>query len=371
MTYYVGLMSGTSMDGIDAALADIADDGTIRLVATLSYPWPAELEQQLRKLALPGEDEIDRLGEADAHAGEVLGHAVKELLRSAGITPEAVKAIGSHGQTVRHRPGASHPFTLQIGDPNRLATHTRITTITDFRRRDMAVGGQGAPLAPAFHKAVFGSRSENRVILNIGGIANLTWLPSDARENVLGFDTGPGNRLMDDWIARCKGERYDHEGAWASTGNVSTELLERLLTEPYFRLPAPKSTGTESFNLDWLARLGGGLDTRLDAEDVQASLLELTAVTITDSVRSLPAATPTRLLACGGGASNERLMARIAALLPGIETTTTASAGIDPDWVEAAAFAWLAWRTMNRLDGNLPEVTGAREAVILGGIYPA
>ena len=369
MTYYVGLMSGTSMDGIDAALADIAADGTFRLVATLSHPWPAELEQQLRKLALPGEDEIDRLGAADAHAGEVLGTAVMELLRSAGIRPDAVEAIGSHGQTVRHRPGASHPFTLQIGDPNRLAAHTRITTISDFRRRDMAVGGQGAPLAPAFHKAVFGSSSENRIILNIGGIANLTWLPSDSQEKVIGFDSGPGNRLMDDWIARCKGERYDQEGAWASTGKVSVELLERLLTEPYFRQPAPKSTGTESFNLEWLAGLGGGLDTTLAAEDVQATLLELTAVTITDAVRNLPATT--RLLTCGGGARNDRLMVRIAELLPGIETGTTATAGIDPDWVEAAAFAWLAWRTMNRLDGNLPEVTGAREAVILGGIYPA
>jgi anhydro-N-acetylmuramic acid kinase len=369
MTYYVGLMSGTSMDGIDAALADIEADGTFRLVATLSHPWPAELEQELRQLALPGEDEIDRLGVADAHAGEILGNAVMELLRSAGVRPEAVEAIGSHGQTVRHRPGAGHPFTLQIGDPNRLAAHTRITTITDFRRRDMAAGGQGAPLAPAFHKAVFGNGSENRVILNIGGIANLTWLPSDAHEKVLGFDTGPGNRLMDDWIARCKGERYDCDGAWASTGKVSTELLERLLTEPYFRLPAPKSTGTERFNLEWLAEFGGGLDAGLDAEDVQATLLELTAVTITDAVRSLPAAR--RLLTCGGGARNVRLMARIAERLPGIETSTTATAGIDPDWVEAAAFAWLAWRTMNRLNGNLPEVTGAREAVILGGIYPA
>jgi anhydro-N-acetylmuramic acid kinase len=369
MTYYVGLMSGTSMDGIDAALADIAADGAFRLVATRSHPWPEELKHQLRELALPGESEIDRLGVADAHAGEVLATAVMELLRSAGVRPEAVEAIGSHGQTIRHRPGASHPFTLQIGDPNRLATHTGITTITDFRRRDMAVGGQGAPLAPAFHKAVFGSSSENRIILNIGGIANLTWLPCDSRGKVLGFDTGPGNRLMDDWIARCRGESYDHEGAWASTGKVSVELLERLLTEPYFRQPAPKSTGTERFNLDWIGQLGGGMDARLDAEDVQATLLELTAVTITDAVRSLPVSK--RLLICGGGARNDRLIARIAELLPDMETGTTATAGIDPDWVEAGAFAWLAWRTINRLNGNLPEVTGAREAVILGGIYPA
>ncbi len=369
MTCYVGLMSGTSMDGIDAALADIAADGTFRLIATLSHPWPAELEQQLRQLALPGEDEIDRLGVADAHAGEVLATAVMELLRSAGIRPEAVEAIGSHGQTVRHRPGASHPFTLQIGDPNRLAALTGNTTVADFRRRDMAVGGQAAPLAPAFHKAVFGSSVENRIILNIGGIANLTWLPAASQGKVIGFDSGPGNRLMDDWIARCKGESYDFEGAWAATGKVSIELLQRLLAEPYFRQPAPKSTGTESFNLEWLADLGAGQVAQLAAEDVQATLLELTAVTITDAVRNLPATT--RLLACGGGARNDRLMARIAELLPGIETGTTATAGIDPDWVEAAAFAWLAWRTMNRLNGNMPEVTGAREAVILGGIYPA
>jgi anhydro-N-acetylmuramic acid kinase len=369
MAYYVGLMSGTSMDGIDAGLAEITADGNFRLVATLSHPWPPELRDQLRALALSGENEIDRLGIADAHAGELLGEAVLTLLRNAGVRPGDVEAIGSHGQTIRHRPGASHPFTLQIGDPNRLAALTGITTIADFRRRDMAAGGQGAPLAPAFHKAVFGSTSENRIILNIGGIANLTWLPSDAREKVLGFDSGPGNRLMDDWIARCKGENYDHEGAWAATGKVSEELLERLLAEPYFRQPPPRSTGTETFNLAWLSERSGGLEAGMNPADVQATLLELTAVSISDAVRSLPATKS--LLTCGGGAHNRRLLERIAALLPGIETGTTATAGIDPDWVEAAAFAWLAWRTMNSLSGNLPDVTGAREAVILGGIYPA
>ena len=369
MALYVGLMSGTSMDGIDAALADIATDGAFRLVATLSHPWPEELVQQLRELALPGKGEIDRLGVADAHAGEVLATAVLELLRTAGARPEEITAIGSHGQTVRHRPAASHPFTLQIGDPNRLAALTGITTVADFRRRDMAVGGQGAPLAPAFHKAVFGSSSENRIILNIGGIANLTWLPSDAGEKVTGFDSGPGNRLMDDWIAHTRGESYDSNGAWAATGNVLIELLEQLLAHPYFGEPAPKSTGTESFNLAWLTRQLGEFGAGLDPADVQATLLELTAVTIADAIRTLPQAQ--RLLACGGGAHNPILLARIAGLLPGVETGTTTAAGIDPDWVEAAAFAWLAWRTMNGLSGNLAEVTGAREAVILGGIYPA
>lgn len=369
MAYFIGLMSGTSMDGIDAALANIGDEG-FNLVATHSHPWPDDLKLRLQQLALPGDDEIDRMGEADARAGELFAAAVDELLQKAGVSAEQVKAVGSHGQTIRHRPEAETPFTLQIGDPNRLAAATGITTIADFRRRDMAAGGQGAPLAPAFHAALFGSADENRVVLNIGGIANITRLPSDSAEAVIGFDCGPGNRLMDDWITRNLGDPFDNNGDWAASGVVDSGLLERLLADPYFSQQPPKSTGTERFNIDWLDKMLSSVDTGLNAETVQATLLELTAVTIRDAVQAYCPGTAS-LFVCGGGAHNRVLIARLVVLMPDIDIATTAITGIDPDWVEAAAFAWLASRTLNGLGGNLPSVTGANETVVLGGIYPA
>ncbi|OOZ39560.1 anhydro-N-acetylmuramic acid kinase [Solemya elarraichensis gill symbiont] len=246
---YIGLMSGTSMDGIDAALVSIDENENLELLNTHSHEWPSALRQQLEALALPGENEIDRLGDTDVWAGEILAESVIALLEKANISAHQIKATGSHGQTVRHRPHSTHPFTLQIGDPNRIAAITGITTVADFRRRDMAVGGQGAPLAPAFHQAVLSSPDETRVIVNIGGIANLTILPKDTATAVTGFDSGPGNRLMDDWISRARNDSYDNNGSWAASGAVSEELLSLLINAPYFLREPPKSTGTEEFNL--------------------------------------------------------------------------------------------------------------------------
>ena len=370
MHFYIGLMSGTSMDGIDAALIGIDANEIIQVIATHSHPWPEELRRQLWELSLPGDNEIDRMGEADAWAGEVLASAVRKLLVSAEIPGSSIEAIGSHGQTIRHRPQGTHPFTLQIGDPNRIAALTGITTVADFRRRDMAVGGQGAPLAPAFHKAVFSSPDEKRVILNIGGIANLTILPPNPGSAVTGFDSGPGNRLMDDWITRHLGRVYDENGNWAKSGKVSQELLSLLAGDPYFLHPPPKSTGTETFNLAWLEERGDSLLQQLPPEDIQATLLQLTAITITEAIRH-HAPDAGSLFVCGGGASNCTLMNRIADLLPSVTVDTTTAVGIDPDWVEAAAFGWFAFCTLQGKNGNLVEVTGARQPVVLGGIYPA
>lgn len=369
MHFYIGLMSGTSMDGIDTAIIGIDNDETIQLIATHHHDWPEELRRQLEGLALPGENEIDRMGEADAWAGEVMAAAVNTLLKKTSIPRASIEAIGSHGQTIRHRPRGIYPFTLQIGDPNRISARTCITTIADFRRRDIAHGGQGAPLTPAFHKAVFSSPHEYRVVINIGGIANLTVLPADPDEDVIGFDSGPGNRLLDDWIECSLGKQYDQGGEWAASGRISRELLSLLTSDSYFLEPAPKSTGTEYFNLEWLDQRSAGLIEQLPPEDVQATLLELTAVTVCEAI-SHHAKQTERLFVCGGGAHNKRLMDRMSQLLPETHVGTTDELGLDPDWVEAAAFAWLAYRTLQGLSGNLVEVTGARQSTILGCIHP-
>jgi anhydro-N-acetylmuramic acid kinase len=276
-----------------------------------------------------------------------------------------VRAVGSHGQTVRHRPRGTHPFTLQIGDANVIAARTGIAVVADFRRRDVALGGQGAPLLPAFHKAAFGDASEERIVVNIGGVANLTLLP--AKGEVRGFDTGPGNVLLDHWSREHLHEPYDAEGSFAAGGRVDEALLTHLLADPYFAAPPPKSTGPEHFNGPWLEGALGA--TRRKPEDVAATLAELTARSIADATkRQAPGVA--RVFACGGGAHNKHLMARLAALLPGATLASTTSLGIDPDWVEAAGFAWLARETLQRRPGNLPSVTGAAQYSVLGAIYP-
>lgn len=365
--YYVGLMSGTSMDGIDAALTTITTDRQIQITHSLTYPWPPELALALKQLSRPGENEIERMGNADAWAGEVFAEAVRALLAESGVSADDVVAIGSHGQTIRHHPESDRPFTLQIGDPHRLAQRTGIATVADFRRRDIAAGGEGAPLVPAFHRAVFSSDDESRVILNIGGIANITLLPADKNIPTTGFDTGPGNRLLDDWIALHRSATYDNNGAWAASGTINQTQLETLLCDEYFdRLP-PKSTGSEHFNLEWLqSRLNPGIA----AEDVQATLLQLTVESIARTVEAHAIDTG-RILVCGGGVHNGVMIATLQQRLASIPVQTTESHGIDPDFVEAAAFAWLAYRHMNGLPGNLPAVTGASQEVILGSLCPA
>ncbi|MGH8076357.1 MAG: anhydro-N-acetylmuramic acid kinase, partial [Lysobacter sp.] len=313
---------------------------------------------------------IEELGTLDVQIAEAFADAATRLIGEANIDAERVAALGSHGQTVRHRPaGARHdgqyPFTMQLGDGNVIAERSGIASVADFRRRDVAAGGHGAPLVPAFHAALLHSGDEDRAVLNLGGIANFTLLP--AKGDVRGFDTGPANALMDAWCERHCGQPFDADGAFAAQGELDRHLLARLLDDPWFALAPPKSTGREQFHLDWVqSRLVG--DER--PEDVQATLLELSAATIVAALRAQQPATR-RVLACGGGVRNTRLLKRIAAQLPSMVVESTAAHGLDPDFVEAMAFAWLARQTLAGLPGNVPSVTGARGPRVLGVIYPA
>jgi anhydro-N-acetylmuramic acid kinase len=363
---YIGLMSGSSLDGIDAVLVSF-ESTSPRLEARLVYPLDSELVEELDALTRPGADEIARLCRADVILGQALAAAAVSLLEQAEVNASAIHAIGSHGQTLRHYPDSDTPTTLQIGDPNIIAERTRITTVADFRRRDMAAGGQGAPLVPAFHQSVLRHPEHNRVIVNIGGIANLTLLPAKLDVGVIGFDTGPGNALLDAWIQRHRNEAYDQHGEWAASGKVHPELLTALMGEPYFFHPAPKSTGRDMFNLEWLINCWPTV-TELSPVDVQATLLELTAVTIADAIQQAQP-TPDQVLVCGGGVHNIALLQRLNTLLPGQQVISTRDVGLEPDWIEAMAFAWLARQTLQHQAGNLPAVTGASHAVVLGGIY--
>ncbi|MCU7843802.1 MAG: anhydro-N-acetylmuramic acid kinase [Candidatus Thiodiazotropha sp. (ex Monitilora ramsayi)] len=363
---FIGLISGTSLDGIDAVLVD-ASDAVPQLIASRHTPYTPALLDNLRTLTQPGDNEIDRLGELDRQVALAFVESVNGLLTETGISASDITAIGSHGQTVRHRPTAVHPFTLQIGDPNTLAEMTGITTVGDFRRRDMAAGGEGAPLVPAFHQAVLQSPVRSRVVLNLGGIANITCLPKAGEGEVSGFDTGPANTLLDSWIDKHQCVSYDHAGAWAKEGMVIESLLAKLLRDPYFELPSPKSTGTEYFNLSWLeAQLG---EESYSPVDIQRTLTELTAASVAMAIDEAQFS-HTELLVCGGGVHNLHLMDRLQNRLPNTTVRSSAEEGLDPDWVEAMAFAWLAQRTLSGLTGNLPSVTGARRAVKLGAIYP-
>ncbi|MGD8546354.1 MAG: anhydro-N-acetylmuramic acid kinase [Thiohalophilus sp.] len=364
--YYIGLISGTSMDGIDAAL--VAFDDRPQVVAWHSHPLPEEVRQQLYQLQTPGQDELARAMALDVTLGRLFAEAVGELLDKAGLKSSEITAIGSHGQTLRHSPDGPTPTTWQIGDPNLIAELTGITTVADLRRRDMAAGGQGAPLVPAFHADVFSDPEHNRAVLNIGGIANLTLLPAEPARPVTGFDTGPGNGLMDAWINREQNQAYDRDGEWAASGHVHPGLLERLMNDPYFTRTPPKSTGREYFNLAWLEPQLAAF-ANLAARDIQATLCELTARTIADALQA-SMATVEEILVCGGGVHNRHLWQRLEELVTPASLASTAEAGIDPDQVEAAAFAWLAKQTLAGRPGNLTEVTGASHPVVLGAIYP-
>lgn len=368
---YLGLMSGTSADGIDAALVAFAADGACRLLAGRTFPWDAATRAQLLALGQGGHvDSLDEIGTLDVAIGEAFAQAALRLLAQAGVAREAVRAIGSHGQTIRHRPhGAAHdgrhPFTWQLGDAHVIAERTGIATVADFRRRDVAAGGHGAPLVPAFHAALLHDAGEDRAVLNLGGIANFTLLP--AQGQVRGFDTGPANALLDAWCLRHLGHPFDEDGAFAARGAVDAGLLARLREDPWFDRPPPKSTGREHFHLGWLeARLRGGER----PEDVQATLLELTATTVAEALRRTQPATR-RVIACGGGVRNRQLMARLAARLDGIALEDSARYGLDGDFVEAMAFAWLARQCLLGRAGNVPSVTGAAGPRVLGVVYPA
>ncbi len=363
MGLYLGLMSGTSMDAIDASLVDF-DVKPLRIVASSATPLPPDLKRRIAALIDSSEHvSLDDLGQLDVALGRAFADAATALLHVAGVSPGAVEAIGSHGQTIRHRPDLPLPFTMQIGDPTTLAEMTHMTVVADFRRRDVAAGGQGAPLLPVFHDHVFRSDAEDRVIVNLGGIGNVTILSRNAP--VTGFDTGPGNRLLDAWIGEHLSVDFDANGAWAATGRVDGTLLDVLLAEPYLGLQPPKSTGRELFNMPWLRAKLGPFAGR--PEDVQATLLQFTAATVASAVgRYAPGAA---LYVCGGGAHNQGLMTAIARLVAPNPVASTAVLGLDPDYVEAVAFAWFARRTLAGMTSSAGSVTGARGARILGGVY--
>lgn len=367
---YVGLMSGTSLDGVDGVLADFSDHRP-HVLAYVSAPFSQSLMQELLALNSPGSNELHRSALAANALVRVYAQVVSGLLREAACSCSSINAIGAHGQTVRHRPQAfdATGYTLQLNNPALLAELTGIDVVADFRNRDLAAGGQGAPLVPAFHQSVFGLSGETVATLNIGGISNLTVLGPQQADDVLGFDCGPGNALLDAWCQQHLGYAFDSNGDWAASGHVERDLLTVLLDEPYFSLPAPKSTGRDLFNSEWLADHLAKAQPVAPVE-VQATLTELTAMVCAESVKRYGFSSK-KLIVCGGGAYNLHLMQRLQAHLPGMQVCSSLDHGLPPLQVEAAAFAWLARKTVRRETASLKTVTGALGARILGAIYPA
>jgi anhydro-N-acetylmuramic acid kinase len=356
-------MSGSSLDGLDFALVE--QDDRPRLLGTYYIPMPDDLRAELLGLCSSGPDELARAGIAEQKWVHLAAQGVLALLDQQNVLAGEIRAIGSHGQTIRHEPARG--FTVQIGNPALLAELTGITVVSDFRKRDIAAGGQGAPLVPAFHEALFDDNKDYRAVLNVGGFSNLSLIEID--KPVSGFDSGPGNVLLDAWIQAQRGLSYDKDGAWGESGTVNADLLKSMLSDQFFQAKGPKSTGREVFNLGWVHHHMFQLPT-LKPEDVQATLLEVTALSITESLQSAQAQTK-ELLVCGGGAHNKALMKRLAALLPNTKVSSTAEFGVDPDWVEAMAFAWLAHCALESVPANRPSVTGAKGLRVLGAIYPA
>jgi anhydro-N-acetylmuramic acid kinase len=359
---FIGIMSGTSLDGVDAALVDLSQ-AEPRLVASQYQPYPQQLKDALLSLHQPTHNELHRAQLISNQLAHEYADAAQHLLKKAGVDAAQVQAIGCHGQTIRHRP--EHGYTIQLNNSALLAELTGIHVVSDFRSRDIAAGGQGAPLVPAFHNKVLRHANIHRVILNIGGIANVTDLPSG--NPTLGFDTGPGNLLMDAWVAQHQGKSYDKDGAWAASGKIIPELLETMQSEAFFSVQPPKSTGRDLFNLDWLAQRLNGNETPVD---VQATLLALTGNSIAKAIQRFCVGAE-EVYVCGGGAHNSKLMSHLRLALPQCNIMKSDSVGIDADWMEAIAFAWLAQQTMTLRPGNLPSVTGAKHPVVLGAIYPA
>ncbi|MCP8463118.1 anhydro-N-acetylmuramic acid kinase [Pseudomonas sp. ZM23] len=363
MPLYLGVMSGTSLDGLDIALIEQGEQTS--LLASHYLPMPAALRADLLALCASGPDEVARAALAENNWVRLAAQGIDELLSRKSLNAASIRAIGSHGQTIRHEPHLG--FTVQIGNPALLAELTGIDVVADFRRRDVAAGGQGAPLVPAFHQALFGNEHRERAILNIGGFSNVSLLSPG--QPVRGFDCGPGNVLLDAWIQEQHGHPYDRDGAWAASGSIDPQLLQRMLADDFFATRGPKSTGRERFNLGWLNGVLAD-HTAAKAEDVQATLLELTACSIAASLHDAQPGCE-EVVVCGGGAFNITLMQRLAAHMPGTSVISSIDRGVPPEWMEAMAFAWLAHRFLERLPGNCPEVTAARGPRILGALYPA
>jgi anhydro-N-acetylmuramic acid kinase len=362
---FIGLMSGTSMDAIDAALVEINNE-TLNVIHYHQYPIPSDLQLAIR--SVNGELNLHDLTQLDVQLGELFAKSVLELLQQSNVYSSAVTAIGSHGQTVLHLPESNLPRTLQIGDPSIIAVRTGIKIVADFRRHDIAAGGQGAPLAPAFHAWQFRSNEVNRVILNLGGMANITVLPAKNNNEILGFDTGPGNGLMDSWTQQHLNMDYDMNGKWAAEGTCNQTLLDIFLEDPYFSLNPPKSTGKDAFNQKWLEQKLELVNMSIANADVQRTLLELSALSICDAIKH-HGRDARELFLCGGGIHNPQFVNRLEALMPDLDIVSTEKYGIHPDAVEAVAFAWLAKCRLDNSPGNIPSVTGAEKSVVLGAIY--
>lgn len=362
-------MSGTSLDGVDSVLVDLSSSTHPVLLESHSHPIPSSLKSKINDFIKPSwRGSISDIGSFNQQLGMLFADAVNALLLKSSIEHKHVQAIGSHGQTIWHQPQGEFPFSLQQGDANIITEMTGITTVADFRSRDIAAGGQGAPLVPAFHHHALTHPNKNRTILNIGGIANITVLPSKvSHKNTIGFDTGPGNGLIDAWNYSCNNSSFDDNGNWGKTGEIQNKLLKNLLSEPYFLLPAPKSTGKELFNLNWLHKKIGHRINDYKPEDIQATLTELTCKSI---AMNIPTSCD-ELYICGGGIHNKYLIERLKIHLPRLPISSTQTLGIDPDWMEAIAFAWLAKQTIEGKIGNLPSTTGAKGPRILGAIYSA
>lgn len=370
---YIGLMSGTSLDAIDAVAIQI-DQSKVILLNSLSSPIPSSIRQSILALCRSGPDEIHQSMTLDRIMGESFATTVLQLLDQANLEPRHITAIGSHGQTIRHYPFGSEAYSLQIGDPNTIAERTGILTVADFRRRDIAAGGQGAPLIPLFHKTLLLDKTPQAAVLNIGGMANFSAF--DSSGSLIGCDTGPGNVLLDAWIQQHRGFNYDTNGVWAQNGELDTRLLERMLRDEYFALPPPKSTGRERFNLDWIQRIlrdhEAATGYSMAPQSVQTTLTELTALSIANELKRLPEIHT--LFCCGGGARNDYLLSRIQTALrtfyPQSRVCSTDEVGLPADWIEAMGFAWFAYRTLSHHSCSLAAVTGATHDCVTGGIYP-
>jgi len=373
---YIGLMSGTSIDGIDVALVRF-DDKKCELLHFYNHPIAPEIKKQLAEISSPlvdltrnNQNRIELLATLDNIIGHIFADAVNQFLKINRIASSKITAIGSHGQTIRHRPTNQHPFTLQIGDANIIAHKTKIPVIADFRRMDLAAGGQGAPLAPAFHNAILRGTVEDRIILNLGGIANISLMPKDKNQDVIGFDTGPANTLLDAWYKKNHPnakDNFDRDSQFAQQGEVHPQLLAKLLDDPYFQLDHPKSTGREYFCLDWLEKTILQIKQPIKAQDIQRTLLALTVKSISNAIKKLSIKND-QIFACGGGMHNAYLLDLLSRELT-IKVQKTNDIGIDGDYLEAMTFAWLAKQRLEQLPGNLPSVTGASRSKILGAVY--
>ena len=363
--YYIGLISGTSVDGIDCALVGFAQDQT-QLIAASSYPMPSALRDRVLQLCSGQSTTLQEIGEVHIALGREFGSAVIELLENTDLSADDIIAIGSHGQTVWHEPDGDLPFTLQLADPNTIAAITNITTVADLRGRDLVVGGQGAPLAPLLHRELFQSTEIDRAVVNIGGMSNVTFLPSQG--DCLAFDTGPGNVLLDYWVNKHQQQPFDKDGEWAATGTANSDLLNALLNDEFLNRQPPKSTGREHFNGEWLEQHLSQLEKEIPTQDTQATLLEFTAQSLAEALTQYGNATEIYL--CGGGAHNKQLVATLSNILSNAAIASSSELGIDPDWVEAVAFAWLAKMAMENRTLDTAPFTGANQAVKLGAIYP-